>query len=357
MKIGLLGLVASLGLVAQAGTSYKVGLYGDHFSLTDSVQKVVDRYPLEDPLAAKPKVLAFRRDKVFVVWDARGLTINSGGKVFTTQLKEIPVSPRWRKHEEIVSVLDHKWATAASACSGGRRVGPNVYLVARWQHGPGSTWLEALVRVNVTVAEPRPEVAAIVTGGFSFSAAPIEDNLTVSGQSLVLPVHSSAQTGSPQGGEWGIWSYSPDSGLSKYTKIGTTAKYVRALADGSVGYIEKANDKFVAGTANPSTGEKSDLLDSEQPLRFVDLAVPPLVRAQGDDGEVLHWLDEGKRMEIPMGSQVRRGQIGLIVWTGKTKPAQWTVYGLNSGQPLASSSANPGPLERRTPAVGGAAPL
>jgi hypothetical protein len=316
--LALAAVVHPLAIAQKPATGpYRIGIYGDHFSLVASNRQVVERYPLVESLNARPKVLSFRRDRMFATWDARGLTINNGHTAYSTKLEGIPVSPRLRKRDQILQALDGRWDLAVSAVSGGRRLGSFVYFVARWQRPGGSlpiVWLEALVRVNFAETDPRPEALAIVEGT-SFSAAPVEDNLTVSGEKLLLPVH--------KGPEWGLWTYDTQLGTASYTKLGTGVKFAKALADGTIGFVEKTSmDSYVAGTLDPATLEKHETLESSEVLRFADAGAPGLVRAIGFDSETLHWLDDGRTVTVPEGARIKRGALAVVVWLGDSKPTK-----------------------------------
>lgn len=321
--VATVAFAASL-IAGQASAGYRLGVFGDHYSVIDPKQHVVDRYPLADPLTVRKKELYFRKNDVSLRWTAAGLSILAHGKQFSTDFAGYPVAPRLRSRDAIRATLDQKLSLKANACSGAVRIGNVVYLVPRWQKA-GGAWLEVLVAVNLAEADPRPVALAVVDGA-SFSGSPVEDNLSVSGETLVLPVH--------KGLDWGLWRYDTTTGKHEFSAVGKVCKYAKALQDGSIGFVEKTDlDTFVTGILDPVSLVCSAQWESNEPVRFLDLKEPGIAYSSGPEARV-HWMDSGLTIASGLGTMVKRGSATMLLLSVASDQLLWRVLSLKTGLTL-----------------------
>jgi hypothetical protein len=135
--------------------------------------------------------VAFRKDDKWAVWDERGLTIRVGDKVTSTKLNAIATSPRIFERSELVDSIARmkrgERSPFADGLAGSRRVGNDVFFVPRWLDSKKQTWLEALVKVDLSRDLPKPELVARIPG-LTVQHDLMDRWLTVDDAGLHLPV-------------------------------------------------------------------------------------------------------------------------------------------------------------------------
>ncbi|MHB8636384.1 MAG: hypothetical protein ACYC96_07920 [Fimbriimonadaceae bacterium] len=284
-----------------------------------------------EPPAVRKKV-EFRSDAKFVTWDKRGLTIRVGSRATSTRFKDIPTSPRLRTHDAIVGTLDAVRrggrSLAATAVSGSRRFGKSVYLVVRWEDGPGRPWLEALVSVDLDADKPTAQAIAVLPG-LSFSSAQIADNLVAGPNGVSILLHA--------GPAWGLWSYRPDTGQADYHMLGDGVKYAAAVSPDIAAFVEKTHHgTFAAGTVDLSTGARADTAEAPTLWKMLDAKAPPVAEATDDGGgRILAELSSGAVYSLPDGATVRRAGEHVVIWIGGSHPDRAWLYDPTTWKPLA----------------------
>jgi hypothetical protein len=328
--VTILALVCIFSQVNHRVGKPTVRLANDRFVISVGRNSEEVRFDKLD--RAAPDHILFRSDQTFAAWDKRGLTVRSGRRTLTTQLKEIPVSPRLRSRQSIRATLDevktNDRSLDASAISGARRVGKTVYFVARWEDGPGETWLEALVEVNLASSKPEPHALAILPGE-SFSKGLISDNLIGGAAGLRILLHT--------GANWGVWDYPLDGTSPTFKPVGEGIKYAAPFAAERACYVEKTkNGAFVAGTVDLDTGVRSDTDESNSPWHMAELGDPPLAEKDNKDrGRDLLNVTSGADLTLAPDCDFRRCKAGVLVWAGGKHPTKAWLYDPTDWSPIA----------------------
>ena len=325
-----LPLIWMLAGVATGAPRTSLAFADDAFVVSHG--SVTERIPLEAVKATPRGKIEFRSDATFVTWDERGLTVRVAAHSTSTRLKQIPTSPRLRTHDAIVGTLDAvrtgKRSLDARAVSGSRRFGKTVYVVVRWEDGPGQPWLEALVSVDLSAATPVPKAIAVLPG-LSFSSAQVADNLVAgpTGVSMLLRAGTS----------WGLWSYRPDTQQSDFHVLGEGVKYASAVSPELAAFVEKTDHgTFAAGTVDLATGERADTAEAPSLWRMLDAKSPPVAEATDDAGaRVLAELSSGAMFDLPDGASVRRAGGNVLIWQGGQHPTRAWLYDPTGWKPVA----------------------
>lgn len=335
--IPLLWMLTTAAMPSKAALAFS----GDHFTVTVGArtEATVPINPVRPP--ARDNV-AFRSDSTFVTWDERGLTVRVGNKANSTRLKQIPTSPRLRDHDAIVgtvtAVRRNKRSLEASALSGSRRLGKSVYLLVRWEDGPGRTWLEALVSIDLSAKSPTPKAIAVLPG-ISFSSGAVADSLFASPGGVGALIHA--------GPDWGCWTYHPDTQQADFHRLGTGIEFAAPVSPTLAAFVEKTDrGTFQAGTVDLESGTRSDAAEAATHWKMLDTSSPPVAEAENDAGRLeLLELTEGAVFLLPDGATVRRAGNFVLVWQGGQKPQRAWLYDPLTWRPAAwwrsSASAKP----------------
>ena len=291
------------------------------------------RVPLDAEKPEPRRKVEFRSDATFVAWDDRGFDASGRVPCHSTRFKQIPTSPRLRTHDAIVGTLDavrnNGRSLEARAVSGSRRFGKTVYMVIRWEDGPGTTlWLEALVSVDLAASDPIPKAIAVLPG-LSFSSAQVADNLVAGPNGVSMLIHA--------GPSWGLWSYRPDTQQSEFRVMGEGVKYASAVSPDLAAFIEKTDHgTFAAGTVDLVTGSRADAAEAPTLWKMLDAKAPPVAEATNDSGgHVLAELASGAVFDLPDGASVRRAGEAVLIWEGGHHPTRAWLYEPTSWKPLA----------------------
>src|SRR5579862_5160176 len=184
--------------------NYTLALFEGSFVVRQGSE--VTRVPIKPPESKPLLVVLYRRDKNFAVWDDRGLTLRAGKVAHSYRLAEISVTPKLFSKQEIQKTIDliHKGMRhkEADSLSGSRRLGKNVYFLARWTDHDKKPWLEALVQVDLSQRHPAPVLLGRFEG-FTTADARISDKMFVANGHLCAATRRDH--------DWGIASYSPRS--------------------------------------------------------------------------------------------------------------------------------------------------
>lgn len=323
--------LAAMLLTSIQTSRYTIALKPNHFVVTSSSSnQEVGQIPLAQKPPSQSYAVNFSAGNITVNWDKKGLSITGDGRPDTTQFREIPTSPRLRTRKDIEATLlaahTQGRKLTASALSGWQESGTTVFMLIRWQDKPGYAWLEALIKIDLGDATPRPETVALLPG-VTFSSQLIDTKLMKAGKDLVAYIHS--------GPTWGRWSFNPATHKSNFLKIGTEPKYINGLKNGQVQAVEKtAYGSFNASLYNGSTGSRICHIEFETMPKFISADLPSVVELASNTRELIN-LSTGALKAIPADSRIAPIGSNLFIWTGGDQPqnawilspAEWSSYG------------------------------
>jgi hypothetical protein len=307
---------------AQAPPAEQITLqrFPDRFEVRRG--ETVERVPIE-PAPEAPRAIVFRRDDTFAVWDERGLSVRKGERLFTSRLPDVPTSPRVQPRERILQTIplleSGRRSREASALSGARRLGSDAFFLVRWEESDGAPWLEALMKVDLSADEPRPQFVGRFEG-LSLSRNPIGDRLGIRNGALTVLVRTEADV-------WGEALFEVASGQFDFKPIGAQLESAQHVAADRAFFVERAGPRGrVAGIADLRTGERESLFEVSGEVAFVDERQPALVRIQGERGAFLRNAATGAETPLPESAVVRRVEAGVLVWSPAAAPTGATLF-------------------------------
>ncbi len=295
--------LALLTILAQRSKDqYTLGRLNGHFVVRNGARSET----VPDASAAKAKTfLSFRRDRRWVVWDKRGLTMRDGDWTVTDRLQAIPTSPRFQDKDAIRATLAKVKSggrkLAANGLSGARRVGSKVYLLPRWEGDDGKPWLEVLLVVDLAQPHPKPRFLGAFEG-LSLGEGLIDDRLGIQNGRLAVAVNG--EDG------WGIGTFDPAKGKFAFDERGG-----RLVAmDGGKTIEETSYGVFVAG--RQQGGHTVPWLELRGPADFVPGDGTVFLRA----GTNLRNAETGAEFRLPRRAALRRTPAGLLVYWPEGAP-------------------------------------
>jgi hypothetical protein len=324
-----------LGISAQPVDAHSLQLFQGSFIVRKGEAK--DVVPLKlakpDPVLAK----AYRRNKTFAVWDERGLTIRVGQRKFTTQLEEVAVTPKLFEKSEIdetVSLLaQKKRKRQATALAGSVRIGTDVYFLPRWLNSDGTAWLEALVKVDLTQANPKPQLLGRFSG-ISLADQAIDDRLFMLQDKLSVVTR--------QRGVWGLAQYTPKTEMFDFTPVGASLGGYRQLSPRFGLYLEKTSyGTQTAGKVDWFTQNRRILVETRGNVRIADPFDAPILILSENGIPYIVNADTGARQQLPASSAVRRCKFGVVVWSPFDSPRRAWLYDPDRWRALARMPAVP----------------
>ena len=232
--MNLATILLSLLLAAQGSKAPTMRYFQGQFVLREGKQ--ITRIPLQLVKPKPPQSLAFRRNKVFVVWDDRGLSVRVGKKLTTYALTGYSVSPRIFSREDILKTLDlvkkGKRRRGADALSGAIRISGVCYVLARWDTPEGTPWMETLISVDLRDPAPKPKLIAKLPA-HSTATGQIDDKLFILDDKL--------STIAVKGDEWGIAQFETASAQFVFVPLGKGLQSFTPI-DPRLGlYVEKSS--------------------------------------------------------------------------------------------------------------------
>lgn len=280
------------------------------------------REALEDTPEKTPERIIYRKDDVFAVWDSRGLSIRRGkGKSRTTKLPDVTLTPKLFTKDEILATKELIAAGTRSknvtALSGSKRVGDNVYFLARWEDKDHKPWLEALIRVNMADEAPTPQLLGKFDG-LSLATHKIDDKLFIMYGLLGVLTHKAD-------GKWGLSTYDSEKKEFAFTDGGDKLTSYTQINQ----KVFMVQEKQVQGTTlisrvDFSTGSRKEVLEAHG--KVVLLPGKPLLGLETKGATtILRNLDTGARVNVAKGSIVRKLPIGVLVWP-PTSPNKAVLY-------------------------------
>lgn len=272
--------------------------------------------------------VAYRKDDLFVVWDARGLNIRKGKKLITTRLPEIAVTPKLFDRPEIIetkklleqSIRSKEAAELATSA----RIGDSVFLVPRWIGSDGKPWLEALVRIDMTSDNPKPQLLGRFAG---WSAG-----------SMIADVDQVGMICRMADGVWGFSTFIVKD--SAFSSVPLGSNLVRYTAVGSNPKLILVVELTLHGTTtisrvDLSSGAKRQLFEGRGNVNWIDTKNPVIVRMNTAGLSRIRNIETGAMLEIDKKLDARLALRGLLVWSGGAKPTGATLYDLNRFEAIA----------------------
>lgn len=269
----------------------------------------------EDPSKEKPADhIAFRRDDRWAVWDARGLTVRDGKKAISTKLGDIAVSPRAFPREEILKNLDlfksKKRNKDSDSLSGSVRIGTKCYFMPRWTASDGSTWLEALVVVDLSEANPRPKFLGRFKG-FSSANLNIDDKLFLVKDQLSIV--------SRQGDTWGLSYFDDTQSSFEFNPLGSN---LVAYYRGGFFLETTSYGTSIVGQIDLASGVRKNLFETRS--KTVELADgSPFAVVRNRDNTVIKNLKTGGQITHSAKAYMTPVNNFVLVWTKDTRTAAW----------------------------------
>lgn len=269
----------------------------------------------EDPMReVSVDHIAFRRDNRYAVWDHRGLTVRDGNKVSSTKLGDIAVSPRAFQHDQIVKNLElfktKKRAKDSDSLSGSTRLGTKCYFVPRWTAKDGTTWLEALVMVDLAEENPKPKFLGTFKG-FSSSYKPIDDKLFVVKDQLSIV--------SKQGETWGLSSYDETQSTFEFNPLGSNLiSYFRG------GYFLESTSygTYIVGQIDLGSGVRKNLFETRS--KSVELSDgSALAVLRNKDNTIIKNLKTGGQVTHSANAYVSSMNNYVLIWTKNNRTTAW----------------------------------
>lgn len=266
--------------------------------------------------ATQPSFVRFRRGDTYTVWDKRGLAVRSGNWIYETRFKELAVSPKLFSKEAIEANLARakrgERNLEATAIAGSLRLGTDAFFLPRWIDSKGYTWLEALVRVDLSSKHPKPMFIGKFPG-MSLANGTIDRRLlSVNAQPSVLV---------RKGSEWGLSSYDALQGEFTYQHIGERLRAYAQLENNNVAYVEAEDGGLTrVGVADLVTGSRKDMLEDRGSIKTLDAWRPLCILVSAPDRLTIRNLQSASAQDLPSGSVALRTAQGVLVYWPKDNP-------------------------------------
>lgn len=306
---------------------------GSGFRLKGLGKEVTE--PLASPVSTTK--VTYRRDDAFAVWDARGLSVRHRTFTMSTRLPEIAVTPKLFAKEDILVTKElvekGERTREATALSGSRRLGDEVFFLVRWEEKSGKPWLEALVKVNLKQDKPKPELVGRF-GGFTAARGQVDDQ-------LVLVAGSPAAFVRTEDGKWGVSSYNRETNAFAFTPLGQSLRAATTLSPRlAIAMEDTGYGRVRVARIDLTTAARRDVAELVGEPKFVDSGVPPLAIVPTNLGLALRNLDTGVQMLLPEKPVVRRTDAGILVWA-EGEPKSAALYSPERFLKLAVAAAPP----------------
>jgi hypothetical protein len=274
--------------------------------------------PFQQPSPASAGSVVHRKDEAYAVWDSRGLVLRLGKSVKTTKLPDIALTPKLFTPEQIeetkAKIASGARTREAYSLAGSARIGDIAYWLVRWHEKGVGTWLEALVRVDLS---QKPLQAQLVGrfDGLTLPGKAVDDRLNQFGGKLTALT-------SQKDGSWGIAAFTPADGAFTYSKAGDRLRDY-ALLNPVTALAQEASTHGtrIAVGVDLTSGARRDLFEFRGNLQVVQAAFPTIVRVTGSKS-FLRNIETGGQLPIASNRIVRRTPLGLLLWqNGKPETA------------------------------------
>lgn len=311
----------------QTELPVQIAMRGNRFHLTSGAKR--DQVPIQSAILDAPepkkwpeKRLMFRKDDAYAVWDARGLTTRNGAWVHSSQLTEIPVSPKIFTKDEIVQtnllVQGGQRKRAASHLLGALRDGTKVYLLLRWDETDGNPWLEAVSVVDLADERPKSRLVGRFPG-FSLDLRPGENRFFLREGKISVWMQAEEY--------WGLGTLETETEAFDSVRVGSQLESI-GLANDKLGWFVERTEhpSQVLGRFHTSLLHRRDLVETRGTVRLMDPRTPWIVVIHDDPGVFLQNLETGARMRLPADPGFRWTAFGVLVWSPRAKPVSATLY-------------------------------
>lgn len=309
---------ALLALPALAlGSEYSVSFFQGLFIVRKGDQTT--QIPLVQPETQPPLYISYRRDDAWVVWDDRGLTLRRGKKVFSTKLKEIATSPKLQTPEQLKKTVEliekGTRKVEATALSGSRRIGTDVYFLLRWDDSEGTPWLEALVKVDLTAEKLIPQLVGKFDG-LSLSNADIDDKLILHKDALGVITRN--------GEDWGEALFTPGAKVFSYRKLGRGLQSFRMSGNLAGQFVDTSTyGASLAGLVDLSEGRREESLETRGSIELLGGNIAVIKQKSH---RVLRNLATGAETNLDPSAQFRLIPEGVLAYWGGMKPKKAVLY-------------------------------
>jgi hypothetical protein len=314
-------LLLCLAILGSQVDKITLQFYQDSLILRDAAGK--EAVPLQMAVKKPPLSVLYRKNKTFAVWDDRGLSVRVGKKLRSSLLPEVAVSPRIFTREEILKtvalVKQGKRQKNATGLSGAKRIGTTAYFLVRWEDSAKTTWLEALVSVDLTEKNPKPKLLAKLPGR-SMANLTIDDDLNIINGKLSV-VSAKLDAG------WGMAIYDPTISLFVFHPMGERLKSYTPINQRLGAFVEDTEyGTSVAGRVDWMTRTRKDLAESKGSVKFLDGLDPLIVLVTRGGTVTATNTVTGAEVRLPASSALRRTSRGVAVWSPFKEPKHAWLY-------------------------------
>jgi hypothetical protein len=200
----------------------------------------------------------------------------------------------------------------ATSMAGALRLGTDAYFLPRWIDKKGYTWLEVLVKVDLSSKRPKP----ILLGrfpGMSLASGSLDSRL--------FPLQEQPAIIIRKEGEWGVCAFDPVSNEFSYTTIGERLRAYSQLSGNDIAFIEAEDGGLsMVGVANLVTASRTDALEDRGNIRVLDSYRPVCALVSTQDRFTIRNLQTSAAMDLMVGAGVERTALGVLVWWPKEQP-------------------------------------
>lgn len=340
--------VALLLAASQAPVSLQY--YQGTFLLQDGAVVLPVTMQAQTP---RPDFVRYRRGDVYAVWDKRGLSLRAKNWIYDTRFKELAVTPKLFPKDDILATMAKakrgERTLEAAGLAGSMRLGTTVFFVPRWIDKKGFTWLEALVKVDLSAEKPKPQLVGRFDG-MSMASGTIDQRL--------FPLNEMPAMIVRRGSDWGLASYDPLAEQFGFMNLGKRLR-AYALIDPTVAaYVEVGDDDLMRmGVVDLESGTRNDMVEDRGTIRVLDNERPLCALVVNEDRTTLRNLQTSAAIDLPRDSKVFRTAFGVLSYWPSDKPehavlldpARWEGLGNWDAQPTPPVEQSPAPSRAAEP--------
>lgn len=307
-------ILLTLSVYSQKVDKPTLTFYQDTFVVRKG--KTTVREPLNPVVLPPVPAVVYRRNKVFAVWDDRGLSVHTPKKLTSSKLFDFALSTKVLSKDELLAnatkMKSGERTKEASALSGSRRIGRSVYFLVRWEDRNAKPWLEALFEVDLDAEAPE----ARFVGRFksiSIARKPIDDRLMlVDGQLAIIG------TG-PEG--WSLDRYDPVKKSFDHLHLGEKLNAFAMAAPTKGVFVETTSyGSTVSGFVDLIEHTRTPIAESRGPVRFLDAKSPTILVERRPEGLSLLNAATGALTPLEEDMGVKRVGAYLVLYSPKLQP-------------------------------------
>lgn len=307
-------LLISLTLQAQTLDKPSVQYYQHEFQIRSHGKQ--EHIPLDGPPITIPPFVAFRKNDAFAVWDDRGLTVRKGPKASSSRLPDIAVSPHAFARDEILrtirKVRSGEYSKNATALSGAKRIGKDVFFLLRWEDRSSKPWAEALVQVDLEDPNPQPRLLGRFEG-LSTASKSIDDKLQILHGRLAIVERTE--------NSWGLSTYDPETQRFRTQAMGgKLISFVPVNTTQGLFVEISSYGTQIAGRVDLENGTRKIFYEGRERVQFADLQSPPIILATSNGKTKLVNGSTGSVRMIPFEAQAKRAENSILVFSPIEEP-------------------------------------